>query len=236
MPGDLPRPGPSCPRPESGRRFRRVALHPDNGRAPREGRRIPFGHDRNQHRRRATLRRCTPAQSGHHGNPVTGQSRPGLARLSRRIPRSSRSRACSTGNGSPRGDGIFAITLIYLRLWLNRKLDGWAGFCATYNRLATVPADQCPQAEFYLMCRAVLAHTGFNEGIVKANRPTARWETSAVRGRVNECDQREILRRWMGRPTRPQPTTSPSGLTQQQTDRGDRSLAHIRVLTLLLIL
>ena len=65
-----------------------------------------------------------------------------------------------------KGDGIFAITLIYLRLWLTRKLDGWTGFCATYNRLATVRADQCPQAEFYLMCRAVLAY-GFNDRIAK---------------------------------------------------------------------
>lgn len=63
-----------------------------------------------------------------------------------------------------RGDGIFAITLIYLRLWLNRKLDGWPDFCATYNGLAMKPAEQCPQAEFYLMCRAVLAYR-FNDGV-----------------------------------------------------------------------
>lgn len=64
------------------------------------------------------------------------------------------------------GDGIYEITLIYLRLWLNRKLDGWANFCATYNRLATVRAEQCPQAEFYLMCRAVLAYR-FNDGVAE---------------------------------------------------------------------
>ena len=63
-----------------------------------------------------------------------------------------------------RGDGIFALTLIYLRLWLNRKLDGWAGFCATYNRLATKRAEQCRQAEFHLMCRAVLAYR-FNKAV-----------------------------------------------------------------------
>ena len=63
-----------------------------------------------------------------------------------------------------RGDGIFAIALIYLRLWLNRKLDGWPDFCATYNRLAVKRAQQCPQAEFYLMCRAVLAYR-FNDGV-----------------------------------------------------------------------
>lgn len=62
-----------------------------------------------------------------------------------------------------RGDGIYAITLIFLRLWLNAKLDGWPAFLATYNRLATVRAEQCPQAEFYLMCRAALAYR-FNDG------------------------------------------------------------------------
>ena len=65
-----------------------------------------------------------------------------------------------------KGDGIFAITLIYLRLWLNGKLDGWADFCATYNRRATKQAEQCPQAEFYLMCRAVLAYE-FNDGVAR---------------------------------------------------------------------
>ena len=64
------------------------------------------------------------------------------------------------------GDGLFEITLIYIRLWLNRKLDGWASFSATYNRLATVRAEQCPQAEFYLMCRAVLAYR-FHDGIAE---------------------------------------------------------------------
>lgn len=56
-----------------------------------------------------------------------------------------------------RADGIVAITLIFFRLWVNDKLDGWRDFCDTYNRLATVRAEQCPQAEFYLMCRAVVA-------------------------------------------------------------------------------
>ncbi|MDE0422780.1 MAG: aminoglycoside phosphotransferase family protein [Gammaproteobacteria bacterium] len=56
-----------------------------------------------------------------------------------------------------RGDGIYALTLIFFRLWVNRKLDGWPVFCDTYNRLATLRAEQCPHAEFYLMCRAVLA-------------------------------------------------------------------------------
>lgn len=65
-----------------------------------------------------------------------------------------------------RGDGIFAITLIYLRLWLNAKLDGWADFYATYNRRATKQAEQCPQAEFYLMCRAVLAYE-FNDSVAR---------------------------------------------------------------------
>lgn len=57
-----------------------------------------------------------------------------------------------------RGDGMLAITLIFFRLWVNGKLDGWRDFCDTYNRLATVRADQCPQAEFYLMCRAVMGY------------------------------------------------------------------------------
>lgn len=56
-----------------------------------------------------------------------------------------------------KGDGIFALTLIFFRLWLNGKLAGWSDFVTTYSRLATVPAEQCAQAEFYLMCRAVLA-------------------------------------------------------------------------------
>ena len=56
-----------------------------------------------------------------------------------------------------RGDGIFAMVLIFIRLWLNGKSDGWGGFLATYNACANVQAEQCPQAEFYLMCRAVLA-------------------------------------------------------------------------------
>ena len=61
-----------------------------------------------------------------------------------------------------RGDGVFAVTLIYFRLWLNDKLAGWEAFRGTYNKLATVPAEQCPQAEFYLMCRAVFAYR-FND-------------------------------------------------------------------------
>ncbi|MCY3811156.1 MAG: aminoglycoside phosphotransferase family protein [Gammaproteobacteria bacterium] len=65
-----------------------------------------------------------------------------------------------------RGDGIFAITLIYLRLWLNGKLDGWADFYATYNRRANKQAEQCRQAEFYLMCRAVLAYE-FNDAVAR---------------------------------------------------------------------
>ncbi|MYD98414.1 MAG: aminoglycoside phosphotransferase family protein [Gammaproteobacteria bacterium] len=56
------------------------------------------------------------------------------------------------------GDGVFAIALFFFRLWLNAKLAGWETFTATYNRLATVEAEQCPQVEFYLMCRAVLAY------------------------------------------------------------------------------
>lgn len=62
-----------------------------------------------------------------------------------------------------RGDGAYAITVIFMRLWLNGKLDGWPAFLATYNRLATVWAEQCPQAEFYLMCRAALAYR-FHDG------------------------------------------------------------------------
>lgn len=62
-----------------------------------------------------------------------------------------------------RGDGVFAVTLIFFRLWLKGKLDGWTHFLTAYNRLASVPAEQCPQAEFYLMCRAVLASPA-NEG------------------------------------------------------------------------
>lgn len=61
------------------------------------------------------------------------------------------------------GDGVFAVTLIFFRLWLNGQLDGWTHFLTTYNRLASVPAKTCPQAELYLMCRAVLASRA-NEG------------------------------------------------------------------------
>ena len=56
-----------------------------------------------------------------------------------------------------RGDGVCEMALIFLRLWLNGKLDGWKFFLATYNAYANVQAEQCPQAEFYLMSRAVLA-------------------------------------------------------------------------------
>lgn len=63
-----------------------------------------------------------------------------------------------------KGDGLYALALIYLRLWLNGKLGGWKDFCEAYNRLAAVPASQCPQVEFYLMCRAVLAYQ-FNDGV-----------------------------------------------------------------------
>lgn len=65
-----------------------------------------------------------------------------------------------------RGDGIYALALIYLRLWLNGKLGGWKDFCESYNRLATVQARQSPQFEFYLMCRAVIAYQ-FNDGVQK---------------------------------------------------------------------
>ena len=84
------------------------------------------------------------------------------------------------------GDGIFEITLIYLRLWLNRKLDGWANFWATYNRLATVRAEQCPQAEFYLMCRAVLAYR-FNDGVAELIDQLLEGKASAIRERVNHA-------------------------------------------------
>ena len=63
-----------------------------------------------------------------------------------------------------RGDGTYALALIYLRLWLNGKLNGWKDFCEAYNRLSTVKAKQCPQVEFYLMCRVVLAYQ-FNDGV-----------------------------------------------------------------------
>ena len=63
-----------------------------------------------------------------------------------------------------KGDGAYALALIYFRLWLNGKLGGWQDFCEAYNRLAVVAAKQSPQAEFYLMCRAVLAYQ-FNDGV-----------------------------------------------------------------------
>ena len=63
-----------------------------------------------------------------------------------------------------RGDGIYALALIYLRLWLNGKSEGWKHFCEAYNRLADVQAKQSSQREFYLMCRAVVAYQ-FNEGV-----------------------------------------------------------------------
>ena len=56
-----------------------------------------------------------------------------------------------------RGDGIVAVCLIFFRLWLNGKVAGWRDLLTAYNRLAAVPAEPCPQAEFFLMCRAVLA-------------------------------------------------------------------------------
>ncbi len=56
-----------------------------------------------------------------------------------------------------RGDGIYTLVLTFLRLWMNDKLDGWQAFLDTYNRFASVHAEACPQAEFYLMCRAVIA-------------------------------------------------------------------------------
>ena len=63
-----------------------------------------------------------------------------------------------------RGDGVLAVTLIFFRLWLNGKLGGWNDFLSAYNQLAAVPAEQCPQAEFYLMCRAVLSYR-LNDGV-----------------------------------------------------------------------
>ena len=63
-----------------------------------------------------------------------------------------------------KGDGSYALAVIYLRLWLNGKLGGWKDFRKAYNRLAAVQAQQCPQVEFYLMCRAVLAYQ-FNDGV-----------------------------------------------------------------------
>ena len=56
-----------------------------------------------------------------------------------------------------RGDAMYSIALIFLRLWINDKLDGWDEFLGTYNRVSKVPVTPCPQIEFYLMCRAVIA-------------------------------------------------------------------------------
>ena len=75
-----------------------------------------------------------------------------------------------------KGDGAYALALIYLRLWLNGKLGGWQDFCEAYNRLAAVPAKQSPQAEFYLMCRAVLAYQ-FNDGLRELIDPLLRGAT-----------------------------------------------------------
>ena len=72
-----------------------------------------------------------------------------------------------------KGDGSYALALIYLRLWLNGKLGGWKDFYEAYNRLAAVPASQCPQVEFYLMCRAVLAYQ-FNDGVQELIDPLLR--------------------------------------------------------------
>lgn len=63
-----------------------------------------------------------------------------------------------------RGDGIYALALIYLRLWLNGKPGGWKHFCEAYNRRSEVQAKQSSQVEFYLMCRAVVAYQ-FNDGV-----------------------------------------------------------------------
>ena len=63
-----------------------------------------------------------------------------------------------------KGDGICALALIYLRLWLNGKLGGWRDFYEAYNRFSIEQAKQGPQIEFYLMCRTVLAYQ-FNDGV-----------------------------------------------------------------------
>ena len=56
-----------------------------------------------------------------------------------------------------RGDGIYTLVLTFLRFWMNDRLEGWQTFLDTYNRFASVRAEACPQAEFYLMCRALIA-------------------------------------------------------------------------------
>ena len=56
------------------------------------------------------------------------------------------------------GDATYAIALVFLRLWLNDKLIGWKEFIETYNQLSKVAVVPCPQIEFYLMCRAVIAY------------------------------------------------------------------------------
>ena len=75
-----------------------------------------------------------------------------------------------------RGDGIYAIVVTFLRLWINHKLEGWQAFLETYNQFAKVHAEACPQAEFYLMCRAVIACEfnrdvkGIVSSLLKGNR------------------------------------------------------------------
>ncbi len=71
-----------------------------------------------------------------------------------------------------RGDGVFALTLIFFRLWLNGKVAGWEDCLTAYNRPAARAALQCPHAEFYLMSRAVLA-SRVNEAARELVHPAA---------------------------------------------------------------
>jgi len=59
------------------------------------------------------------------------------------------------------GDGIYDICVFYLRLWLNGKLEGWNAFQEAYNATATMPLVPTPQAEFFLMVRAVIASQNY---------------------------------------------------------------------------
>lgn len=83
-----------------------------------------------------------------------------------------------------RGDGNFAITLIYLRLWLNGKLDGWADFCATYNRRN--PASRAVSPSRALPDVPSGRGLPVQQGGGRPDRPIARRKALAVRRCVNE--------------------------------------------------
>lgn len=54
------------------------------------------------------------------------------------------------------GDGIYALTLIYLRLWLNGKLGGWKDCCEAHNQLSTNQGDE-RSGQSMIACRTAFS-------------------------------------------------------------------------------